>query len=89
MSALRRRALVAAAALVGVAAPLVGAQGAHAHTCAKVTIFVNGAQTPVGSCHAPGTQPFGDICAPGGVMPISGTGVTWQVCVQSPVFTPA
>lgn len=89
MSSLRRRALiVTGAAAIAIGAPLVAAPGAEAHTCGKVTIYINGAQTPIGSCHAPGTQPIGDICAPGGFI-TSGTGATWQVCVQSPVLNPA
>jgi len=90
MSSLRRRALiVAGAAAIAIGAPLVASPGAHAATCAKVTIYINGAQTPIGSCYAPGTQPIGYICAPGGFIPINGWGATWQVCVLSPVLNPA
>lgn len=82
MSGLRR---AIAAAVIAIAAPVAAAPGATAHTCAKVTVYKGDGGTSVGSCHAPGTQPSGDICAPGGAVPL-GYGATWQVCVLPPVF---
>lgn len=90
MSSIRRRALmVVGATAVAIGVAIATSPGASAHTCAKVTAFVNGAQTPIGSCHAPGTQPIGDICVHGGLIPVGETGATWNVCVQSPVISPA
>lgn len=87
MSSLRLRALIAAGVLIGIGAPLAAAPGASAHNCAKVTIYRNDGGTPVGSCHAPGSPGPGDICAPGGLVPL-GYGATWQVCVLPPVLLP-
>jgi hypothetical protein len=76
---LRVGATVIVAAL-GVA--VAGARPAEAHTCAQVTVWVQGTPTPVGSCHYPGD--LFDVCYRNETV-VAGNGEGVIVCVEVPV----
>jgi hypothetical protein len=82
MSTLAGRARLCVASLLVLGGPLVAAQPAGAHTCAKVSVFVAGGEIPVGSCHPQPGDP-GDLCTGIAVTP-AGTGAGYLVCVKLP-----
>lgn len=84
MSSLRRRALLAAAGVLGLSLSVAAAPSSSAHTCTQIRVYVNGNLTPIGSCHAPGDPGPADVCTGLNLAP-TGTGAGYTVCVHMPV----